>query len=91
MDRAVVKLNALSDADGPRAEDQHFFAFNRYDLALLVPGGVEVGGVSLKLSGTGVDHFVGGAALDGWLLARELFNDRVGKGHALGFRIELLS
>ena len=77
VDRAVVELDALTDADGAGTEDEDFLFLG---LALLgglglllrdelggfvvaVVGGVEVRGVGRELSGTGIDHFEAGTVV----------------------------
>src|SRR3712207_2538944 len=57
VDAAVVELDALADAVGPRAEDDHARAVAALDLVLgpALPARVEVGRARLELRGAGVD------------------------------------
>ena len=66
VDRAVVELDALADADGAGAEHDHLSfcpcpasSSMNGRLVLLVPGGVEIGGFGVELRGAGVHHLVG--------------------------------
>lgn len=61
MDRAVVKLDTLADADGAGAEDEDFlFGSGRIHLVLDAVVGVIVGGLRRELRSTGIDHGEGG-------------------------------
>ena len=62
MDRAVVELDALADADGAAAQHQHFAqaAVLPLCLILLVVGGIVIGGLRVELGGAGVHHLEGG-------------------------------
>ena len=91
MDAAVVELDALTDAVRTAAEHHDLPAVGGFGLALLLVGGVEVGGVGRKFGGAGVDALVdgtdahrqaGGADL-GLLRARQLGKASVGEALAL--------
>ena len=62
VDRAVVELDALADADGAGAKDEDllFVGLMGIDellgLVLLIAGGVEVRGLGGKLGSAGIDH-----------------------------------
>ena len=56
---AVVELDALPDAVGPRPEDDHAGAVGGADLVLLLVGGVVVRRERLELGGAGVDRLEG--------------------------------
>ncbi|GAA3072703.1 hypothetical protein GCM10020000_66920 [Streptomyces olivoverticillatus] len=58
VDAGVVELDALADAVGAGAEDDHRGLLARRDLGLLVVGGVEVRGLGSELGGAGVDRLV---------------------------------
>ena len=64
MDRGIVELDALADADGTGAEDNHLFlsggiaADKLGGLVFIVIGGVEIGGLGGELRGAGVHHLV---------------------------------
>ena len=63
---AVVKLDALADADGagPQDDDGLLPAAGEVPgVAVVVVGGVEVGGLGLELGGAGVHHLVAGEAV----------------------------
>ena len=94
MDRAVVELDALADADGAGAQHQHLPAVPPvvHGLVLPVIGGVVVGGGGVELGGAGV-HLLKGRnnavllpqGLDLRLLhAAEGADIAVGKAHLLG-------
>mmetsp|Transcript_894 Transcript_894/g.2080 ORF Transcript_894/g.2080 Transcript_894/m.2080 type:complete len:1014 (-) Transcript_894:28-3069(-) len=55
---AVVKLNALPNAVGAAAQDEHLLRVGGRRLAVAVIGGVHVGGLCGELGGAGVDAFV---------------------------------
>src|SRR5450830_1311881 len=55
---AVVELDALADAVGPRTEDDHAFALAGLGLVLLFVGRVEVRGLGLELGGARIDRLV---------------------------------
>ena len=75
--RAVVELDALTDADGAGTKDQHLFLFGLAlgggcgfllgnelrGFVVAVVGGVEVGGVGRELGGAGVHHLEAGAVV----------------------------
>ena len=61
VDRAVVELDALADANGAAADDERLGAGRRLGLVLLLVGAVKVGRERLELRGAGVDHLVHGA------------------------------
>ncbi len=58
VDAGVVELDALADAVGTRAEDDHGGLLARGDLGLLVVRGVEVRRLGGELGGEGVDRLV---------------------------------
>ena len=58
VDAGVVELDALADAVGAGAEDDHGGLLARGDLGLLVVGGVEVRRLRGELGGAGVDRLV---------------------------------
>jgi hypothetical protein len=58
VDAAVVELDALADAVGAAAEDDHLARVGRVRLALVLVGRVEVRRVRLELGGAGVDPLV---------------------------------
>ena len=67
MDRAVVELDALTDADGAGAENEHLLLVGvaalgneLLGLVILVVGGVEIRRLGGKFRGAGVDHLEGG-------------------------------
>ena len=75
--RAVVELDALTDADGAGTKDQHLFLLGLAvggslclsggnelgGLVVAVVGGVEVRSVGRELSSTGIDHLETGAVV----------------------------
>ena len=63
MAAAVVKLDALSDAVGATAQDQHLGLVCRQGLALSIIRAVHVGRGRFELSSTGVYSLVGGLNL----------------------------
>ena len=99
MDRTVVELDALTDADGAGAQHQHLPFLRAIirpagpgGLVLLVVGGVVIGGLGLELGGAGVHHLEGRADAEGLpqgldlllLPAGEGGDPRVGEAHLLG-------
>ena len=100
MDAGVIELNALANADGPRAQHHHglllpVLANEVQGLVLAaaflgVVGGVKVGGVGGKLAGAGVHHFKGGLALPGNLLAGNPGNGRVRVAQPLALGVNFL-
>ncbi len=52
---AVVELDTLADAIRPAAEDQYLVPLRRLRLALLLIGGVHVGGGRFEFGGAGID------------------------------------
>src|SRR3989441_9646820 len=60
MDRAIIELDALADADRTGSDDQRRAIFVRLAFRLLLPAGVVVGCRRLKLGRAGVDELVGG-------------------------------
>ena len=81
VDRAVVELDALADADGPRAKHQDALFVGLAGLFLLdkggglvvpVVGGVEIGGVGRELGCAGIHHLEAGAVV----LHRQLLHPR---------------
>ncbi len=88
MAAAVVELDALADAVGPAAQNDHLLAVRGQRFALALIAAVEVGRVGLKLSRTGVDLVVGGE--DAELVAEGadiMFGDRGSKIEDRRFRI----
>ena len=71
MDRSVVKLDALADADGAGAEDDHrllaalVFCNEFGCLVFLIAAGIEIGGLGVKLGAAGIHHFEGGRQMAG--------------------------
>ena len=87
MDRAVVKLDPLADADGAGAQDHDDglpAAAEGAGFADLVTGGVEIGRPGVKLGRAGVHHLVGEGRLPGQRVSGELFERPVGVAHAFG-------
>ena len=94
VDGAVVKFDALADADGTGAQHQHLlFAGARvHRLVLPVVAGVVVGGFRVELGGAGVHHLEGG--VQAVFLPQSLYlallhmaqgsDVAVGKAHLLG-------
>ncbi len=70
VDAAVVELDALADAVGPAAQDHDLLAVRGLGLALLLVGGVHVGGAGGELRRTGVDALVHRAHAHGCGAAR---------------------
>ena len=99
MDRAVVELDALTDADGAGTKDQNLllFAFGGFlaldkggSLVVLVVGGVEVGGAGGKLGGAGINHLVAGVQLLGQNLhLSQTLDGLIHKAHLLGGTVQL--
>ncbi len=58
VDAAVVELDALADPVRAAAENHDLLALGRLGLALLLVGGVHVGGLRRELGGAGVDALV---------------------------------
>ena len=58
MYAAVVEFDPLTDPVRTAAEDHDLFPVGRFGLALLLVGGVEIGGVGHELGGTGIDPLV---------------------------------
>ncbi|MBA7637455.1 hypothetical protein ES703_45100 [subsurface metagenome] len=58
MNATVVKFDALSNADGSATDDYRLVSLKRFSLILLLIGAIEVGGSSIKLSGTGIYHLI---------------------------------
>ena len=102
MHAAVVELDPLADTVRSAAQDHDPVTVARSDLALVLPGGVVVGGLGLELGGAGVHQLVGGldaqvapgGAHLGGLHAAGGGDLRVGVAQALGLaqqvRAELL-
>ena len=89
---AVVELDALADAVGAAAQDDHLPAGGRDRFVLLVVGRVEVRGEGFELRRAGVDDLVGrhdaGRLADAadflFALAGQKPDVLVGEAHALG-------
>ena len=96
MDAAVVKFDALADADGAGAEyDVLFLAgiltFDELGgLVFVVVGGVEIGGLGGELSGAGVHHFVGGVPGTLHFLAGNPFNGGIQIAVFLGLQVKVV-
>ncbi len=58
MDAAVVELDALADTVGAAAEDHDLVTAGGFGLALLLVGGIHVGGVGGEFGGAGIDPLV---------------------------------
>ena len=94
VDGAIVKLDALADADGAGAQDQDLplAGVGLNGLVLPVVGGVVIGGLGVELGGAGIHHLEGGddAVLLpqgfhlGLLHAAQGADIAVGKAHLLG-------
>ena len=101
VDRAVVELDALTDADGAGTEDEDLlFLFGvlgfllgdeRGGLVVAVVSRVEVGGVGRELGGAGIDHLETGAVvLDGELVHLcQTFDGLILEAVLLGFLVLL--
>ena len=91
VNRAVVELDALTDADRAGAENEDLLLAGRgSDLALLVIGGVVVRGLRLELSSAGIYHLVDRQTLDiGNVLAGELLDGLVEEAHLLGADVQV--
>ena len=76
VNTAVVKLDALTDAIGPAAEDDDLSPGSRVGLALIFEGRIQVGGRGLEFGSAGVDGFVNGldAHRDAFFLESDLVN-----------------
>ena len=93
VNRGVVELHALADADGAGAQHNDFFPVGDHGFLLLLIGGVEIGHIALKLPGAGVDHLINGENMrlfpqgEEVVLGHvpELGQILVGEAHALGF------
>ena len=54
---AIIKFNALADADRAGTDDRDFFSTTRaVDIRLIVPGGIEIICRGAELRRTGIDH-----------------------------------
>ena len=67
VDRAVVELNTLTDADGAGAKDQHLLLVGAavlgnklLGLVVLIVGGVEIRRFGGKFRSAGIHHLEGG-------------------------------
>ncbi len=58
MNTAVVKFNALADAIGTAAQDDHLFSVRHPGLAFAFIGGVIVRSDSPEFRGTGIHQFI---------------------------------
>src|SRR5690554_1165433 len=58
MHAAVIKLDALADAVGPAPQHHDLAPLGHLRLALLLVGGVEIGGIRGELGGTGINPLV---------------------------------
>ncbi len=94
MDGAIVKLDALADADGAGAQNQHLFAiFCFFCLTFTAKDGIIVRGRGGKLCSAGIYHFINShnTVVVTHLLnlcrsfATEFGNNRIREFNALGF------
>ena len=93
MNGGVVEFDALPDADGTRAEYDHFLPVRNDALVLLLIGRVKIGNIALEFRSAGVDHLVdrGDAVLPAQFEDRlfghvpEAGDRTVGEAEALGF------
>ena len=61
VNRAIVKLDSLSDPNGAGAKNQHlFWRIGLYRLILASVYGIVIGSVCLKFRSAGIHHLVGG-------------------------------
>ncbi len=58
MNTAVIKFNALADAVGTAAQDNHFFSVRHPGFAFAFIGGVIVRGDRPEFCGTGIHQFI---------------------------------
>ena len=92
MDRGVVKLDALPNANGAGAEDDDLFAVHNDGFVFRSVGRIEVRNIAVELTGAGVDHFINrenaftAAQLIDFVLCPvpELSNVGIREAHALG-------
>ena len=91
MNRAVVELDALTDADRAGAENEDLLLAGRgSDLGLLVIGGVVVRGLCLELRRAGIYHLVDRQTLNiGNILAGQLLDGLVEEAHLLGADVQV--
>ncbi|MBA7519942.1 hypothetical protein ES705_12030 [subsurface metagenome] len=73
MDTAIVKFNALTNANRSTANNYCFVFLDRLSLILLLIGAIEVGGISTKLSGTGIHYLINGADIPAMTQLPHLF------------------
>ena len=81
MDRAIVKLNALSDTDWTGTKNNDLFLFFVFvflnkllRFIFIIIGRIEVRSLCRKFRSTGINHFVGSETRMLDLLAGKLFN-----------------
>ena len=92
MATAVVELDALPDSIGPAAQNHDLSSLGRFGLALLLVGGIEVGGEGLELGRAGVHPLVYRPELEILTALENLGGSRtrqpgqvlVGKSHPFG-------
>ena len=92
VNRRVVKLNALADADGSGAQHDDLFAVRDHRLILLLVGRIEVRHIRVKFAGAGINHFIDRQNAVVAAQHKDLVrlhtpqpaDGRVGKAHALG-------
>ena len=92
VDRGIVELDALADADGAGAQHHHAgllgpLGDELFRFVLIVIGGVEVGRFRRELRRAGIHHLVHGIPVEGHLLAGQPLDGLVGIAHALGLQV----
>ena len=91
VNRAVVELDALTDADRAGTENEDLLLAGRgSNLGLLVIGGVVVRGLCLELRRAGIYHLVDRQTLNiGNILAGQLLDGLVEEAHLLGADVQV--
>ena len=80
VNRGIVKLNALTDADGAGAENNDalfagsVFGNEFFGFVFFIEGAVKVGGLCGKFPGAGIHHFINGSGRCGNLLTGKGFD-----------------
>ena len=95
VDRAIVKLNALTDADGAGAENKDLLLVGvaalgneRLRFVVLVVGGVEIRRLGGKFCGAGIDHLERGLrGLGQGVHARQTLDRFVEETEPLGIQV----
>ena len=93
VDRAVIKFNALTDADRSAAENYYslLFALDKgASLTVPVKGRVKIRRFSSKLRGTGIDHFINRDRLIGNVRAGDALKRLVGISEIFAVLVALL-